>query len=327
MTTYCASVLISELRKQKGVSQEKLAEGICDRRTISYIENGSISPSKYIYERLMQKLGVDAKRFSSYISSKAEIRLEEIKMQITQLFKTRSYVQVQDLIDELEKDKKLMENRFSKQYILQCKGLLLDADIPWENVDKGGMLKYFCEAIALTVPDFDEKHIKNNLYTIVELELIRMIALFRLFSDEMEHALQMFMDLEDILKTGYVFWQDCAEIYSLTLSSLSKCYRWLERFEDALDASHRGITAGMGAQCFVGLPLLLYQKASALHWLGRDEESIQVFYEAQILAKNFGDEDIRGEIKDRIEEFHNHRLTVQIEKEAVPSPLNLFYSK
>lgn len=67
MATYCAGVLISELRKRKWLTQEKLAEGICDRRTVSY-ENGSISPSKYLFERLMQRLGVDPKQFSSYIA-------------------------------------------------------------------------------------------------------------------------------------------------------------------------------------------------------------------------------------------------------------------
>lgn len=57
MATYCAGVLISELRKKRGITQEKLAERLCDRRTIFYIESGSISPSKYLLERLMQRLG------------------------------------------------------------------------------------------------------------------------------------------------------------------------------------------------------------------------------------------------------------------------------
>lgn len=48
---------LRELRKQKGLSQEDLAEGICSPVSISRIENGNQIPSQPVLEALLEKLG------------------------------------------------------------------------------------------------------------------------------------------------------------------------------------------------------------------------------------------------------------------------------
>ena len=48
---------LRELRKQKRLSQEDLAEGICSTVSISRIENGNQIPSQPVLEALLEKLG------------------------------------------------------------------------------------------------------------------------------------------------------------------------------------------------------------------------------------------------------------------------------
>lgn len=48
---------LRQLRKQKGLSQEDLAEGICSPVSVSRIENGNQIPSQPVLEALLEKLG------------------------------------------------------------------------------------------------------------------------------------------------------------------------------------------------------------------------------------------------------------------------------
>ena len=49
--------MIRELRKERKLTQEELADGICSAVSISRIENGNQMPSNTILERLLERLG------------------------------------------------------------------------------------------------------------------------------------------------------------------------------------------------------------------------------------------------------------------------------
>ena len=61
MVIYSAGELIKSLRKQKGISQEELADGITDRANLSKIENGSITPGKKVVEALLERHSFSSK--------------------------------------------------------------------------------------------------------------------------------------------------------------------------------------------------------------------------------------------------------------------------
>lgn len=144
MATYCASTLIAQLRKQKGLSQEKLAEGICDRRTISYIETGKISPSKYVFERLMQRLGIDPRRYSNYISSAAEMHFESAKQEIGRLYREGKNDEPEAVLSTLESDKQLKSNVFVIQYIQKTRAWQFAGGMDWDNAHDSGVCVKTC---------------------------------------------------------------------------------------------------------------------------------------------------------------------------------------
>lgn len=51
--------LVRRLRKEHGLTQEQLAEGICSPVSISRIESGRQRPSKALLDALMDRLGLD----------------------------------------------------------------------------------------------------------------------------------------------------------------------------------------------------------------------------------------------------------------------------
>jgi transcriptional regulator with XRE-family HTH domain len=292
MATYCAGVLISKLRKKRGITQEKLAEGICDRRSISYIENGSISPSKYLFEQLMQRLGVDSNRFSCYISSKEELYFDEMRNKIAQLFRENKTDEILDLLQAMEKRKSFSNNKYILQYILKTRAWIIAGGMDWDNASDSKLLPLLDQAIHLTVENFDIEHIDSDLYTVIEIELIRMYGLWKLFTGKKEEALRIFTQLDAIIQTGYIYKTDISGPHTALLVSLAKCYRWLGNYEAALSTSERGLTICVETQNYRSLPWLLYQKASALYRLGNKEEALTAFDEGIIIARNYREEEM-----------------------------------
>ncbi len=61
--------LVKELREAKGITQEKLCEGICEQETLSRIESGKRKTHKKILYKLMDKLGVERESYYGFIVS------------------------------------------------------------------------------------------------------------------------------------------------------------------------------------------------------------------------------------------------------------------
>lgn len=57
MGEYSKASIIKYTRKAVGMTQEELAEGICEPGTLSRYENGQLDPTDDKFERLMQKMG------------------------------------------------------------------------------------------------------------------------------------------------------------------------------------------------------------------------------------------------------------------------------
>ncbi|MFF0828895.1 helix-turn-helix domain-containing protein [Brevibacillus sp. NPDC003359] len=93
-------IRIRDIRKSKKMTQDELAQGICSRKYISSIENGLITPSKAMLEKILEKLQVSpdflspihtfsseelTRRISKLIDLLDEKRIEEAESLLTQL--------------------------------------------------------------------------------------------------------------------------------------------------------------------------------------------------------------------------------------------------
>lgn len=162
----------------------------------------------------------------------------------------------------------------------------------WDNTSDSTLLPVLEQAIRLTIENFDIDHIDSDLYTVIEIDLIRMYGLYKLFTGKKEEAMRIFLQLQTIIQTGYIYTKDISGIHANLLVSLAKCHRWLGNYEEALSTSEQGLSLCIETQNYRSLPWLLYQKASALYWLGRREEAFTVFDEGIIIARNYKEEEL-----------------------------------
>lgn len=247
----------------------------------------------------MQRLGVDSKRFSSYISSKEELYFDELRNKIAQLYREKKLDEILDLLQTMEKRKSFSKNKYILQYILKTRAWIIAGGMDWNNASDSKLISLLDQAIHLTLENFDIEHIDSDLYTITEIDLVRMYGLWKLYTGRKEEALRIFTQLDAIIQTGYIYKVDISGPHANLLVSLAKSYRWLGNYEAALSTSERGLTICVETHTFHSLPWLLYQKASALYWLGNKEEALTAFDEGIIIARNYREEKVMEFMKKR----------------------------
>lgn len=97
-----AGDLIKETRLRLGLTQEQLAEGICDPATLSRIENGSRAAGDRILSKLMERIGLDPQE-TLFSARPAFLLQETLKTQIRAELLAERLSQAEELLVELRR--------------------------------------------------------------------------------------------------------------------------------------------------------------------------------------------------------------------------------
>ncbi len=92
-----AGDLIRETRLRLGLTQEQLAEGICDPATLSRIESGSRNAGDRILSKLMERIGLGPQK-TVFSADPAFLMLETLKDQIRQELLAERLSQAEELL-------------------------------------------------------------------------------------------------------------------------------------------------------------------------------------------------------------------------------------
>ncbi len=93
--------LIRDLRKAKGLSQEKLGEDICTQSTLSQIENGKRSPNKKNLYQMLKKMGMKRENYYGFIEAN-DYELYEKVREYHRCFPKGQTQKAMKLLDEIE---------------------------------------------------------------------------------------------------------------------------------------------------------------------------------------------------------------------------------
>lgn len=175
--------LIRQRRMELGITQEALCEGICEPVTISRLENGHQTPTRNRLNALLQRLGLPAERCYALIS-RQEAELERLQSEARAEcvraesapdanradVATEAWAAMEQLERAAEPD-----DRQTQQLILKLKAILgqLNGRYTLEQCRELTL-----EAIRLTVPRFDFDCIGNFLYSLDEVHLIGLYAIY-----------------------------------------------------------------------------------------------------------------------------------------------------
>lgn len=301
MKQYYIGELIKKRRKELHLTQEKLAEGICEPVTISRIENGYQTPSHHRLLALLQRLDLPEDKCYMLVS-KNEMEISNLQTEIISANVLKDSMRGLEKIQELEEIAE-PDDTLIQQFILRSKVLLGKLDngqiVPYSFDEK---LKMLFDAIRMTSPNFDVESIYEGLYSLDEVKVINQIALA--YSDAGQHkkAIDIYYQLLKYIKKHFQNILQSNGLLSLVAFNYARELDLVGRYAEAVEIAESGWQACVQYGQYYYLPSTIALIAECYHFLNQDEKSKkyykQAFYLFEAINNKRGAEIIKSEIQE-----------------------------
>lgn len=141
--------VIERRRKQRGLTQEVLSEGICTPETLSRIVTGKRAPSRRNFRALTKKLEVRSEYYYSVIEAK-DFRLLEERFRLDSLIETRQWQKAKKAAGRL-KAQLDMQSRYNRQYLGEIYYLI---ELALKGVPEQERVGRLLRLLGLTISDY-----------------------------------------------------------------------------------------------------------------------------------------------------------------------------
>ena len=289
MQGYNIGYYIKRIRQEKGISQEALYKGLCSRSTIHRIESGKQQPTMFTAIHLLQRLGLDENSFLVPLGPQ-DFEICNLKKEIVALNAQFQFEQALERIDRLEKLVAPKE-KLAQQFLLRSRALAgYWQDGKHQPYDYPTQRQMLLDALEITHPDFDLEKIERCLLSIEDIKSLNQIAItysetgdrrfaIRIYEQLLRYPGQNLLNIDALLSVVPMLHYNCSRLLGLE-----------KRFEEELEVAQTRYEICVKYNKARMMGGLLLNMACALHELGRQEESKQVFvdsYYAHRLMKNF----------------------------------------
>lgn len=149
MTDKQMGKLIKEIRKEKNITIEELARGICDESTLSYFEKGKRRLDNLLLHRIFDRIGIEADEFALMVDEE-EYEYHLWKEQAIEAVEEKAWDRLEELLDNKDVALNIQYNKkIQYQTYYKLKGI-------WQaekNHNRKAAVGYLQKAISLTMPN------------------------------------------------------------------------------------------------------------------------------------------------------------------------------
>lgn len=259
MAFYSVGDYIHDLRKKRGITQDKLAEGICSNGTLSRIENNSQAPTARTYCALMERLGETPHLFSVF-TNVDEIRSYKLSRKILRQISNHQMNQVDELLEDYTKSMG-EKNQIALQFAIYAKAI--------SRSGKKDNPKQICrdlqKALQLTTREdvYNGVLKKKRILTFDEILIWNNIAIQYSRMGEEKKAKRILFGLKDHINHQIQDEEYKAGLYPVIACNIAKWMNEAEKYEEAEENCLEGIKICLEYGKLVPLPFLFYQKANS----------------------------------------------------------------
>ena len=234
--------LIRDRREALALSQEKLAEDICDWGTVSRIERGVRIPKRRVSRQLLERVGRTGDSVETILQVERPDLLD-LAVKINGLMSFSKGAEAEPLIMELEAKMK-KPGKFARQYLLYIKAVAL---FDQKKISIEEYTRMQEEALFLTLPRLDEAGMEKWYFSTCEMDIINVLSysyekLGRV--EEIIHLLQLVQ--RQFEETPFSIKHNISG-YELTMRNLGSKLGNVGRYVEAMDVSDKAICAGLQA--------------------------------------------------------------------------------
>ena len=318
MALFNAGFIIRETRIAQGLSQEKLAEGICSRHTVVKIEAGTRKPEWAIFRALARRLGLEPDMFYNTIVSEQDAKVVKVYNELVRTV-DRDHEAFVAMIAEMEND-----DAFKKGFGLRTykQALMLKHSNPLLNSPDELQSSLECAVdIAMDMlrtnrPDFDIEKIESYYLSHEEMATLNHISNMYGRMDKREKSIELLKALIANYDKNYMS----------IIGSFTGRYRWglnlsihlyeTGRYEECLKMIDEEMKNSLITNDMIFICRYVRFKAFALLKLGNMEEGEEWFKKYACLAYGMvGDtqKPSMAQISDEYKQFTGKKLTLHFE--------------
>jgi transcriptional regulator with XRE-family HTH domain len=181
---------IRELRKDVGLTQGELADGICTQALISRIEKGDIYPSAASLYQISKKLGVDVNYFFEIGSTPRLDYVKEVERQLRKLRIKLKYNEMMEVIKVEETNPLFYKDSTNLQLLYWHKSIYL-FEVKKDSEKAKALLK---EAYNLTAT-------QKKVLTEREIEILLTLGVFEFNLEKYEQSMEYYKKVKTALST------------------------------------------------------------------------------------------------------------------------------
>ena len=194
MQGYNIGYYIRRIRKERGICQEVLYEGLCSRSTLHRIESGEQQPGLFVASQLLQRLGLDESSFLLPLGPQ-DFEISNLQKEIISLNAQSRFAEALEKIARLE-TLVVPQDKLAQQFILRAKALAgYECDgkrCPYDYPTQRQMLM---QALDMTHPNFDLEKIERCLLSVEDMKSLNQIAITYSETGDRRFAIRIYEQL------------------------------------------------------------------------------------------------------------------------------------
>lgn len=190
--------IIKYYRLQKNLSQEKLAQGICDRKYISHIELGKQIPTLDVVNQLSERLGINLYETYALMLRHHDIETHNKIEKLNQHFSFSKISQLRELIEDYEQ---LPEFQYGEPllHLEHARAMYISSELQKHEESIAISLK----ALSTKEPFFIDTPPNNRNFSNIELCILNSIALNYCRSGNLDEGKKYFDFLHNYMEEQF----------------------------------------------------------------------------------------------------------------------------
>lgn len=285
MNRFMIGEYIRTQREAKGINQDDLCRGICNRSTLSRIKRGRQEPSYYTLKVLLQRLGIPEERFQILMGPQ-EFEIEELQQEIVADNVKHDFSSALKKIERLETLFQAEQQPVLQQFVLRVRALAgYEKDGQHFDYDYSTQREMLTHALELTCAGINLKNMGRFLLGEDEAKIINQIAITYSEEGNRRQAIEIYRQLIRYVQRNFAGCEVGRVMLPLTAYNYSRLLGLECCYEEAIEV------AELGRQCCVKynrcrmLGGLLLNIAYCLHEMGEDERSRELLTQSYYVYK------------------------------------------
>lgn len=292
-------------RETLGMSQEELADGICDPVTISRIECGRVAPKRKNFVALMQKVGLTGCGYDTNLPMRS-LEVWKIATEINRLLNQARSDEALPLIEQLEE---LLENpsKQERQFLLHVKSMALGN---MGKIDMREVYEVQREALYLTLPDKSYNELARCAFSRGETGCLLSLARTEDKVGNGKACIDLLLVIKQQYENSFLGLQHYARYYESICRNIGDVLGNNGQYEAGIQIEYDGIRSALKSGLESILSTMIYDCGWNMEQLWNDtytpRESLQYIRTSYYLFTLFGSEEDKQFIRDHISKVYKN---------------------